>query len=496
MDFRKFLLESKTVTQFLKEPNNQAYIKEVKNNVMSWFQNLQGNQNNISRVVNWFIKELIVRQIPVSQVNATMDNMWNNIGDYLTTHINDNTVVSKLNTFDFNYQSLIELSEKWHEKLKDKRYKKAGEGRTIIDLNDLPGFAGWKWVAMDSVSCSKEADSMGHCGNAGGKEDDNILSLRDPENYAHLTFINNKGVLGEMKGRGNSKPTQKYHPAIIKLLLSNEIASIKGGGYASNNNFSLDDLTPKEQEYIRKHKPWIDKPYEFTQKRQTMLDGLKKKDRSLTLQKSDISNVGNVVKNLINAKYVNPQIWDEKPESETPQIISEKQAWKFFNELLNETYIKAKKMKASDLFSWMDKAIEAFIDEMMIKDRQIFDRHKENRGFFPNLSNLIKLDEMVYGLMQKQPEILMNAPRRYHYDNFNDYLHALQEYLENNGYDLPSYRPDNNMVSYEFNVKMAKEIAKHAKELKKMLALADEHRREIWKNGVGVAWNARNKPNS
>ena len=57
---------------------------------------------------------------------------------------------------------------------------------------------------------------------------DTVLSLRqkvthDGEKYHRpvLTFIlDDRGFLGEMKGRNNNKPSEKYHSYIVELLKS------------------------------------------------------------------------------------------------------------------------------------------------------------------------------------------------------------------------------------------------------------------------------------
>lgn len=104
------------------------------------------------------------------------------------------------------------------------------------------------WVLLDRAYCRSEGDAMGHCGNtASAKPGDRILSFRtiSPVNHKpHLTFIlDEDGYLGEMKGRGNEKPAAKYHPYIIDLLKQDFIEGIKGGGYAPDRNFSINDLS-------------------------------------------------------------------------------------------------------------------------------------------------------------------------------------------------------------------------------------------------------------
>jgi hypothetical protein len=62
-------------------------------------------------------------------------------------------------------------------------------------------------------------------------------------------------MLGEMKGRNNDKPIEKYHPYIVALLKQPFIKGIVGGGYAPENNFSLADLPDDQTEALVKMKP-------------------------------------------------------------------------------------------------------------------------------------------------------------------------------------------------------------------------------------------------
>lgn len=134
------------------------------------------------------------------------------------------------------------------------------------------------WVNLGKPYCRKEGNAMGHCGNtASYKSDDNILSFRKLEKktadkrtwYWHpsMTFIlNGDNFLGEMKGRSNRKPDDKYHKYIIDLLLSKVqmsssgkegyyIAGVRGGGYAPEENFSLNDLTEADKNNLYSIRP-------------------------------------------------------------------------------------------------------------------------------------------------------------------------------------------------------------------------------------------------
>jgi hypothetical protein len=152
---------------------------------------------------------------------------------------------------------MIEASQQWFAK-----GKPASIGRTIIDLGN-----GWKWVSLDKRYCQQEGDAMGHCGNSTGHAGDNILSLRDPRNVPKLTFIVNNRALGESKGIGNSKPSAKYHPAIIALLKSDYVQTIKGGSFVSGNDFKFEDLPSHVQQELLKVKPYLNDPKKYSQQK-------------------------------------------------------------------------------------------------------------------------------------------------------------------------------------------------------------------------------------
>jgi len=111
------------------------------------------------------------------------------------------------------------------------------------------------WFLLPRGSCEDEANAMGHCGNAPTvKPGQRILSYRTFKNkqwYVHLTFIlYENGGLGEMKGSANNKPSSKYHPYILDLLIYGyNNGLIKGvhsqRGYRPENNFMITDLNPE-----------------------------------------------------------------------------------------------------------------------------------------------------------------------------------------------------------------------------------------------------------
>lgn len=131
------------------------------------------------------------------------------------------------------------------------------EGDTI--LIKFPD--GWAWWLLNRHRCDEESRAMGHCGNGGSNDTtQRILSLRQPKGgnnwEPHLTFIlEGNGFLGEMKGKNNDKPVNRYHKYIIALLENDIVKGIQGGGYLPEHNFAITDLTPEEQEALYEKKP-------------------------------------------------------------------------------------------------------------------------------------------------------------------------------------------------------------------------------------------------
>jgi hypothetical protein len=129
---------------------------------------------------------------------------------------------------------------------------KLPKGERIVEI-DKDSY----WTFVDAQQCKIEGAMMGHCGNAGAKPGDALISLRIKAAMffePRATFIYNKNTnaFGEMKGRYNKKPSE-YHREIIALLskptydLSDgnqyKLQYLQGGGYAQDANFSLNDLS-------------------------------------------------------------------------------------------------------------------------------------------------------------------------------------------------------------------------------------------------------------
>jgi hypothetical protein len=157
---------------------------------------------------------------------------------------------------------LQEAEEEWEQK-QEQELEPEPDDQIIID------YGKYAWVKLDREYCDAEGKAMGHCGNTGSpQKGDRILSFRskvgETKQKPHLTFILDKdGYLGEMKGRGNDKPSEKYHPYIIDLLQKDFVKGIKGGGYLPQNNFSLSDLDDEQRKALIEQKPQLGTSYDI-----------------------------------------------------------------------------------------------------------------------------------------------------------------------------------------------------------------------------------------
>jgi len=147
------------------------------------------------------------------------------------------------------------MEEKIQDAYKNERY--CNDGSPFIEFDDQ-----WKWVCVPEGKSKQEANAMRHCGNGFGKPNDMLLSLREPIRKGnvnlwkpHLTFILNDGYLGEMKGYANSKPKQKFHPYIARLLEDRRVDGLRGGGFMPKSNFSFSNLSvPLRTQVLAKNK--------------------------------------------------------------------------------------------------------------------------------------------------------------------------------------------------------------------------------------------------
>lgn len=168
------------------------------------------------------------------------------------------------NSFDIN-STIEKLSEKERELIEENQQSKTLSSAIdpiFIDMGD------WKWVISDP---EEEARMMAHCGREG--KDMVLLSLRRYDKkkdkitahvsaafyFVHLDNdpMKSWGYLTQMKGRGNNKLTEKYHPQIIKLLLDPRVQAKLPGKYKPEADFQINDLKIHEIELIKQEKPQL-----------------------------------------------------------------------------------------------------------------------------------------------------------------------------------------------------------------------------------------------
>jgi len=191
-----------------------------------------------------------------------------------------------------NYLKIFEQYEQeWKEEIgDDAQWIPFGNEKVVMDFGD--GFA---WYDLENASCDAEGGAMGHCGNAPSADDPNqtIYSLREKKNVNGdifvrpvCTFILHKDIkmFGEMKGRGNDKPADRYHKYIVPLIMSNEIEGLLGGGYMPESNFKITDLPNWES--LVQQKPKLMEINDYLDR-----FGIDSHVKSVFMQKLTMSNV-------------------------------------------------------------------------------------------------------------------------------------------------------------------------------------------------------------
>lgn len=153
-------------------------------------------------------------------------------------------------------------------------YKKQLEGWALVDENDgdeiVIAYKPEKlyWFDLQRPSCSLEGDAAGHCGNfPRSNTNDNLYSLstlkkvgKEWYRYPHVTVVlEEDGLLGEIKGRGNTTPHDKYGDKLVDLCLLPPVKGIGEARWEEEENWTWDHFTEEQKERILDKKGEFDK---------------------------------------------------------------------------------------------------------------------------------------------------------------------------------------------------------------------------------------------
>lgn len=162
--------------------------------------------------------------------------------------------LNKIDRHKFRWETITELfvlfvgyETEWRETLE---HKLLSEKKTFLKIDKT-----FTWFDLEASFSEEERQAMGHCGNAGSGT---LISLRakKPEGWeSHVTvaFEPSTGHISQMKGKGNTKPVDKYHKYIVPFLLDKRIKSMT----AYSADFQVDDLSDRHQELVVQEKPGL-----------------------------------------------------------------------------------------------------------------------------------------------------------------------------------------------------------------------------------------------
>jgi len=130
-------------------------------------------------------------------------------------------------------------SDEWHKKIAnaDNGIIINEEGTILITFKD-----GYYWLDLETNDCPDEASAMGHCGVT--NEGTTLFSLRkNKQPHVTVAFDEDTNEITQMKGKGNTKPNNKYHKYIVDLLINPNI-EIDGFRYEYHpeDDFQISDL--------------------------------------------------------------------------------------------------------------------------------------------------------------------------------------------------------------------------------------------------------------
>ena len=259
---RRTLKKNDRIVWFLRFLRYELYVEAFRSN--SPGSNYQSALKDFNRSAKTDYNAQDMRMMPFNQIKTNLEHFMSlnipEIQNYVFAKQKPAELFNTFSNIEKQAQSKMGDDAGAEEMFKQNRLIEQKENDDVI-IRFPDGFA---WLDLHTPADDEEGEAMGHCGNrASYREDETILSLRKPVKYQGkqwwypvCTFIlDGNGRLGEMKGRANEKPQDRYHPYIIALLKTPRIKAIKGGGYDPENNFSLNDLTDAEKDSLAELNP-------------------------------------------------------------------------------------------------------------------------------------------------------------------------------------------------------------------------------------------------
>jgi len=370
---------------------------------------------------------------------------------------------------ELSIENVLEEIKEWEKVLQGQgggRYYEPAKSENIIYGPQWKNeqWNGWTVQKVKSENdLGAEGERMDHCvgGYCQSVSEGNtvIYSLRDARNRPHITMNYKPRIrkVVEIRGVANSYPKEQYK-AMLTEWFKNDTEVVHDDGDA-------DKLMSDYQKTMM----W----------------------RQIGLRQSDAGNIKDIIKHILDEKWSKTGVTDRleqkmgkgprfdnewgyrlkdkklSPPDEIPEVVKN-HIFHMFTELMDEVYYRAKKQPPAELFEWMDRAIEGYVEKAVENDKNLWQIIKKSstgdmsymgENMMSFSSNIIKLDELVSKLYQKQPEAARAGPSRSRFKSWSDYKKALKQHLDQHGYDLPSWQGGkDNMISYEFLRKFVDEI--------------------------------------
>lgn len=224
----------------------------------------------LNRELQKFEANGISREKVVTEIKDSFVSLLSSLTHFYTRTMLTN--IPEIGNFTYNFQlpgdvldHFNTLQTAWQQKMIDTEKSFISDEFIEYEGDEIWVRVGndWAWFHLDRESCSVESEAMGHCG-ASNRDGSSLLSYRNRATNSKgetgwvpwLTFERDSdGYIRQAKTRGNHKPPESFHPAIIELLKHPEIKGVKGGGYRPHTNFRLSDLSSSEVSEIEEANP-------------------------------------------------------------------------------------------------------------------------------------------------------------------------------------------------------------------------------------------------